>query len=456
MIPWYVDTHVDHGTGTDLNRQNWSKLRKTVNFTLACSFVFFTFALINAGYIPYAQLTTQLGFTFENFTTTTALSFTGFALSSVFILPFIHKCGRRWIYLLGSILQFTAAIWLSQMNSPGEMMGAYTLAGMGGGLSEALLQITIVDLFFVHQRATMSGFFLLANTGGSGLGPLAGGYIVTGQSWRWMFRWAAIFLGINLLLVLFFFEESKYIPSFLGRSPRDQARGGPGRQQQQERLSGDERQEEAADTQSHPMRPTIDSSIKRTTIRQRLALFTVTDTPVLPHLYQPFVILFTFPAVAYTAITYGALTTWYTVLVTVAQPALVYPPYNFQASGVGLFIFSVSIGCGLGCLIGAPLNDKSVIWFAARNGGIHEPETRLYMALIAALPALAGIFMVGLGLAHVGLPHPVSFGLFVQKLQFFLFLPSSSPFQLTRSAGTTVASPCRWTRHLWLLLGHHW
>jgi MFS family permease len=406
-----------------------------MNFGLGCSFVFFTFVLINVIYIPYQELVEQLGFTFDTFNTAVALAFTGLATSSVLLLPLLHKFGRRWLYLVGSVLQFVAAIWLSQMRSKGDLMGAYFLSGMGGGLSETLLQVTIVDLFFVHQRGTMSGFFLLANTGGSGLGPLIGGYIVTGQGWRWMWRWCAIFLGVNLLLVLFFFEETKYIPSLIGRPPREEVQETPSQQQRRPKEEAGH-DPTAAVSNAHPGRPAIDPTIKRKPIGERFALITNTDTPVKDHLYQPFRILFTFPAVAYTAITYGALNAWYTVLVTVVESSIVYPPYNFSPSGVGLLIFSVTVGCTLGSLIGGPLNDKSVLWLSGRNGGIYEPETRLYLAVIAAIPALGGIFMAGLGLHYVGLPSSIA------------SLTNCSLFRLTHFPGTTLATHCDRVRRL--------
>lgn len=139
---------------------------------------------------------------------------------------------------------------------------------------------------------------------------------------------------------------------FAGQATRGQVQAVPS-QQQQESLDGEEEHEATAAAPANNMsRPAIDETIKRKTIRQRLALFTNTDAPVLQHLYQPFRILCTFPAVTYTAITYGALTTWFTVLISVVESSIVYPPYNFSASGVGLLVLSVVIGCALGSLIG--------------------------------------------------------------------------------------------------------
>lgn len=188
-----------------------------MNFTLASFFVFFTFVALNVIYIPYASLSKGLGFTYSTFTTASVLAYAGLATGSVLFIPSLHKFGRRPIYIISSGIQFVASIWSSQMNSKGEMIAANFISGFGGALSETLLQITIVDLFFVHQHATMSGLFLMTIAVASGFGPLAAGYVVISEDWRWVWRWCAIFLGLNLVLVLFLFEETKYVPSIFGQ-----------------------------------------------------------------------------------------------------------------------------------------------------------------------------------------------------------------------------------------------
>ncbi|EXJ93267.1 hypothetical protein A1O1_01659 [Capronia coronata CBS 617.96] len=382
---------------------NWPKWLKVVNFGSASVFVFFTFVLINILYIPYAMLVADLNFAFGDFTKALALCFTGMAIGSVLFLPWLHKLGRRPLYLFSSCIQFAAGVWLSEMHSRGELIAAYFISGLGGGLSETLLQITIVDLYFVHQRATMSALFVLVQTSGSCLGPLAAGYIVMGQDWRWMWRWCAIFLGVNLLLVFFFFEESKYIPALHGEPIREAIppqQDPKGKSQDTLAPAHDTEEQQQQTTISTATRPAINPLIKRKTYLQRLALFTNTDAPIKHHFYQPFVLLFSFPAVFYAALTYGTLTTWYSTLISITDSIVPYPPYNFSPASVGLLTFSVNVGSIIGAFVGGPICDKSIVWLSGRNKGVFEPEMRLYMALMATIPAVAGILMVGVGLAH--------------------------------------------------------
>jgi len=56
-----------------------------------------------------------------------------------------------------------------------------------------------------------------------------------------------------------------------------------------------------------------------------------------------------------------------------------------------------------GIIIGGYLNDKSIVWLAKRNGGIYEPEMRLWLALPSAILTPGSVLMLGVGLAYVSL-----------------------------------------------------
>ena len=122
------------------------------------------------------------------------------------------------------------------------------------------------------------------------------------------------------------------------------------------------------------------------------------------HFWQPVVVLFTFPAITYTAITFGIILASFAAETTIQATYLLDPPYNFTAAGVGLMNLPPFIGAILGFPFGGWLNDKSIRWYAARNHGIYEPEMRLWMVLPFAILIPGGILMFGLGLAYVS-PH---------------------------------------------------
>lgn len=59
------------------------------------------------------------------------------------------------------------------------------IQGFAGSASEAICQMTIADLFFVHQRSTTNGMYLIMQSSGAYFGPVIAGFIATSQAWPW-------------------------------------------------------------------------------------------------------------------------------------------------------------------------------------------------------------------------------------------------------------------------------
>lgn len=371
---------------------NWSSWRKGLNFGLTTFYVLFTFVMLDIMKVAF-EAYLKMGISYETLNNAVATNCAGLAVGCLIFKPFVHKFGRRSLYMISSLIQLVAAIWSASLYTGGELTGASLLSGIGGATSETIVMITIVDLFFVHQHARFNGIFLLAQSLGAFGGPVAAGFIVVNQGWRWMWWWTAIFLAVNLVLVCFFFEETKYIPVNLGCSTEE---------------SKPAKSSERLDQMPAYPSPEPESIIPRPNpLSKRLALITRSDQSIRHHFYLPFKILFTFPAVTYAAITYGLLLAWFAVISSAASYFMLSPPYSFNSSPVGLFMLSALIGAILGTFVGAPLNDKSIIWLARRNGGIFEPEMRLWMILPGSLIATVGLLTFGLSLSRVALSNLV-------------------------------------------------
>lgn len=223
-----------------------------------------------------------------------------------------------------------------------------------------------------------------------------------------MWWWCVIFFGVNLLLVVFFFEESKYVGAIQGQpvadtaSIRDVVKTDTDSRHVEEKAYKSDFRISEDDIQRTESRSYIDGSIPMKSYRERMRLVTRTDESILRHMHEPFPVLFTFPAVAFTAITYGSMLAVFAILVSVQAIYLFSPPYNFSAAGVGLMNIAPFVGTIPGVFIGGTLNDKSIVWLSRRNGGVYEPEMRLWLALPCAIAGPAGVLLLGVGLANVG------------------------------------------------------
>jgi hypothetical protein len=78
------------------------------------------------------------------------------------------------------------------------------------------------------------------------------------------------------------------------------------------------------------------------------------------------------------------------------------PPYNFSNTATGLMFLAALVGNFVGLAVGMA-SDPLVILLARRNGGVKEPEMRLYMLVPCALFASVGYFTYGWG-AEAGSP----------------------------------------------------
>ncbi|TQV98808.1 hypothetical protein V2A60_007494 [Cordyceps javanica] len=401
---------------------NWTPRRKAVNFTLVCFYVFMTFVQLDVGFTSWDQYQDELGFSVDFLNASAAINYGGLAVGCVFLVPLVHKYGRRPMYIFSTLLQLLSCVWLGATQTRGDMIGSNLLSGIGGAISETIVQITIADLFFVHHHGAMNGWYLFSTFTGAYLGPVASGYIVNSQGWRWVWWWCVILFAINLVLIIFFFDESKYVSIIQGQAgsrsttPADTQKPENAHVVHHElhQIDTDLGKVESTKMENGSVRSHIDATIPLKTRRQRLALVTKTDGSMAGDFYQPLVLLFTFPAITFIALTYGSLLAWFAVTTSVQATYLFSPPYNFTAAGVGLMNLAPFIGTIPAIWVGGYLNDKSIIWLARRNGGVYEPEMRLWMAIPMAFVTPAGILMFGLGLYYQA-PWPllaVGFGVF--------------------------------------------
>ncbi|CAI7621284.1 unnamed protein product [Penicillium glandicola] len=376
---------------------NWSTTRKTLNFTLVSFFVLWTFVQLDIGFTAWGPMQEEFNFSVDALNTQAAINYAGLAVGCIFFMPLVYKYGRRPVYIFSIALQFASCVWQAEMYTIGDLMGSGLISGIGGAISEIIVQVTIADVFFVHQHATMNGWFVIAQSAGAFLGPVASGYIVVSQGWRWMWWWCVIFFGVTLLCVIFLFEESKYIPVLDGRdvSTAETVTDGSSESHKDADVV-----DSKGDNETLITRVSTNPHIPSKTYWQRMAFVTPTDEPLWPHFYQPIVALFTFPAVAYAAITYGATLSWFAIMTSLQASYMIIPPYNFDAIGVGLMNLAPFIGAVIGFPFGGHLSDKSILWLSKGNGGIYEPEMRLWLALPIAIIGPGGILMFGLGIAY--------------------------------------------------------
>lgn len=294
-------------------------------------------------------------------------------------------------------------VWAARTYTAGDWWGVNALQCWVGSLAETMVQMTVADVYFIHQRGMMNSIYIWASNFGSSLAPVAAGFVTSSQGWRWVWWYMTIFFGVVLVAFIFGFEESKFdwtragLPETLSTvDSSDQAEKSP--------TSDPEKQADAAlSAAKRPVATTawVDTTIPRKTYWQRLGLTTTTPGPAMlfaRHAYQPFQILFTIPGIAYMSLVYAVLLAWSTVMSAALSTYMIETPYNFDATQIGLMNLAPFIGNTLGSLICGPLSDWMILRLAKRNGGIYEPEMRLWIFVPFIPFQVAGAFWFGYAL----------------------------------------------------------
>lgn len=284
-----------------------------------------------------------------------------------------------------------------------------------------LMSCQVADMFFVHHRGTMNGLYIIAVMAGvslslpnqisqlipvqSFLAPILAGLQATNQHWRASYNVLSVFTGITLVLFIFFFEETKYIPLFSSHDVQPQAANNPKTSQESSTKRNPDTEATLVTEEYIPANEEfdtrIDYNIPIKTWLQRRPFHSTTNESLLKLAYSPLLVLFQYPAVTFVAFQYGFGLCWLLIVTFIQAEVYPYPPYNFTAAGVGYLGIGTFVGALFGSLYSGYIADKAIIWFAKRNNGFYEPEMRLYLLHLPAFASCGGLIMFGVCTAQV-------------------------------------------------------
>lgn len=264
----------------------------------------------------------QLGFSYAILNDSYAVGCGTLALGGLLLIPFALKYGRRPIYLMSTAIQLGMSIWTAKMQAVAGLLLINLISNLVAALAETMVQMTVADVYFVHQRGLMNSIYLLMLTMGVSIAPIAAGYITVFAGWRWVWWWMAIFFGAGFLAFLFLYEETKF-------SVTTDENDGTLRDQESKNVSGTnaihlegadpEKLNEISGPEQQLTAISIDHSIPKKRYKEKLALLSVSPisfSQVAKHMYEPLLMLFIFPAVGYVGLMYGFMTASITVTIT--------------------------------------------------------------------------------------------------------------------------------------------
>lgn len=284
------------------------------------------------------------------------------AFGPLLIGPLSEMYGRKPVL-------HTTNIWFLIWNIVGGfahnkdvLLASRFLAGFGASAIYALSGGVLGDVWRPEQRGRSLGLYVLIPLLGAAVGPIIGGFIVEGTTWRWLFWSTSILQGVLVVLSFILFHET-HAPTILRK-----------RAKRLRRTTGNLllfTQEER-----------VDSVHSKTWILVRSL-----TRPVRLLLFHPIVQI----QALLSGFTYGLS---YLVLSTFSD--LWIKQYHERVSISGIHYISMCIGEIVGAQIGGPLMDFVYRKLKSRQGsGLEVPEYRVPIMLIGALLTPVGLFLYG-------------------------------------------------------------
>ncbi|KAM3437680.1 hypothetical protein MY4824_003699 [Beauveria thailandica] len=317
----------------------------------------------------------EMHITTGQFLTAKAILASGEAVTCAIFIPFAKKYGRRLLYIVSTAV-FTAAVWwAAYMQTAEELYVISLLKGLAGAINETAVQMSIYDMFFVHQRGSANSIYFTALKLGFTLTPMAAGAQAQTYGWRSCYRTLGVVMAVLTTLFALGYEETKFVRPATYKDD-----------------DGVESLESGTmDKETASESPAPQASFPH---YLRLQLLTPTGESLWRLFYQPFFTV-VIPQVLFTSFVYGFSLCVISITGSMKAVILTAPPYDFNPQQLGLMYIGPFIGTIFGALYGGILVDKGVVWLAKRNNDIFEPEMRLYFLPISAIAMAAGTIMFG-------------------------------------------------------------
>lgn len=118
--------------------------------------------------------------------------------------------GKRPVYLVSILANIIILATAPLCTTSGTYTANRIILGFFGAPVESLCEVSIVDIWFTHERPKYLAWYgwSLALTGK--LAPMLSGFINYGMGWKWTLWWCSIWNGLALIYCFFLMEETNY------------------------------------------------------------------------------------------------------------------------------------------------------------------------------------------------------------------------------------------------------
>jgi MFS family permease len=286
-------------------------------------------------------------------------------------------------------------IWTANSSSSGEWYAHRIIIGIAVAPIESLPEISVADLMFAHERGTWMAAYVLTLFESNFIAPLIAGWLNDAIGWRWTMNFGAIVAAGSFVVLFFGMEETMYFRHVTDGAQARMARD----------VNMADVNTEFVDSKDPRVLTPVNGdgdelavekvSVTRSFASKMMPFRRLPGRPSVRQMFfmmvRPLIIIVKFPCVAWAGFIYGINLSWYQVLNGTASPVLSAPPYEWPSAYIGCIYAGPMVGAVFGCLWAGIAADKLAIYLARRNGGVREPEQRLWPLAIAGIFSAAGL-----------------------------------------------------------------
>lgn len=378
---------------------NWPLWRRDlITFILSVTAIFATaLGPILAANTLTLTLYFTLNFTYIAILTGYFLLGVGFA--GMFFVPSSRIWGKRHAFLIGLLLVVASSAWAGAVGKQRDytsLLWSRIIQGVGTAPFESLVNAAVGDLYFVHERGKRMAFTNLAVFGGAFFTPIVVGKITHTIGWWWTFYLVAIFCGASFFAVFLFCPETSFRRDAALNTDmvafEDSPEDSPHPHDHEKMATGSPSAPHSDHSTSVPTRKTFGQSLSPFDGRK-------TDESFFKLFFRPFP-LFVQPAFLWACLIQGTMIGWTVFIGVVLAAIFLGPPLFWNEVDTGYAYVGPFLGAVLGFIIAGLLADWSAKFLTKRNGGIYEPEFRIWLVVPQLIFGCLGLY--GFAITSVG------------------------------------------------------